>query len=258
MNNLKVIEHKQQRVLTTAQLAESYGTDNQNISKNYTRNIERYQEGIHFYKLESVEKRMFLNHVQIDDGLKNAQTVYLWTEKGALLHAKSLNTDEAWKVYEMLVDSYFRIKEQPKQPMLPQNYIEALEQLITTEKEKQELILLNEKNQKEIEHKENVIIALVDEISIAEKRQILNQVVKKSGPGYNDRWSVLYKHFNMKYHINLQSKFERYNESNKPKLKNKLDYVDKVLNKIPELYEIAAKLFENDVKKLVNELYLVN
>lgn len=35
-------------------------------------------------------------------------------KKGALLHAKSLNTDKAWEVYEYLVDFYFRAKEQPQ------------------------------------------------------------------------------------------------------------------------------------------------
>ena len=39
------------------------------------------------------------------------RTLYLWTEKGALLHAKSLNTDKAWEAYEFLVDTYFAVKE---------------------------------------------------------------------------------------------------------------------------------------------------
>lgn len=43
--------------------------------------------------------------------LKYAKSLYLWTEKGALLHAKSLNTDKAWEVYDYLVDYYFRVKE---------------------------------------------------------------------------------------------------------------------------------------------------
>lgn len=30
-----------------------------------------------------------------------------------MLHAKSVNTDKAWEVYEYLVDFYFRAKEQP-------------------------------------------------------------------------------------------------------------------------------------------------
>ena len=32
-------------------------------------------------------------------------------------------------------------------------------------------------------------------------------------------------------------------------------YIDKVMNKIPELYEIAVKLYENDVKALIKEMY---
>lgn len=48
---------------------------------------------------------------------------------------------------------------------------------------------------------------------------------------------------------------DRYNSENKPKCKNKLDYIDRVMEKIPELYEIAAKLFEADVKALVEEIY---
>lgn len=52
MNELKVVEHQNKRVLTTHQLADSYGTDTRVISKNYTRNKERYQEGKHYYKLQ--------------------------------------------------------------------------------------------------------------------------------------------------------------------------------------------------------------
>ena len=118
---------------------------------------------------------------------------------------------------------------------------------------KQNEIIENQK--KEIEHKEDVIIGLVDDISLAEKRQILNRVVRYNHANYRERWSVLYREFENKYHINLQHRFEAYNESHKPKCKGKLDYIDKVMNKVPELYEIATKLFENDIKALVEEMY---
>ncbi|MDR1209234.1 MAG: ORF6N domain-containing protein [Clostridiales bacterium] len=36
-----------------------------------------------------------MNRHEIHDGSKNARYVYLWTERGALLHAKSLNSDKA-------------------------------------------------------------------------------------------------------------------------------------------------------------------
>jgi len=37
--------------------------------------------------------------------------LHLWTEKGAWLHAKSLNTDKAWEAYETLVDDYYAVKQ---------------------------------------------------------------------------------------------------------------------------------------------------
>lgn len=114
MNNLTVTEYKNIRVLTTQQIAEAYGTDTKIISKNFSRNKERYIEGKHFICLEGEEKRGFVNRRQIDDSSKNAKTLYLWTEKGAFLHAKSLNTDRAWEVYDRLVDEYF---EKPKLPL---------------------------------------------------------------------------------------------------------------------------------------------
>ncbi len=112
--------------------------------------------------------------------------------------------------------------------------------------------------QKDIEHKEDVIIGLVDKVTLAEKRQILNRVVRYKGANFQERWRELYKQFEMKYHIDLTKRFEAYNANNKPKMKNKVDYIDKVMNKIPELYEIACKLYENDIKELAEQIYLLN
>ena len=107
--NIQVIERQGVRVLTTAQLAESYGTESQIITNNFNRNKERYEEGKHYIRLTGAEKREFCNLNQIDVGTK-AANFYLWTERGALLHAKSLNTDTAWEVYDQLVETYFRAK----------------------------------------------------------------------------------------------------------------------------------------------------
>ncbi|MDU5010636.1 MAG: BRO family protein [Clostridium sp.] len=127
---------------------------------------------------------------------------------------------------------------------------------LETVRKQNEIIALKEK---EIEHKEDVIVGLVDEISLAEKRQILNRVVRYKGANYRERWNELYKQFEMKYHIeSIKNKLEKYNKIHKPKLKSKVDYIDKVMNKIPELYEIACKLYENDVRELAKNLYSLN
>lgn len=109
--NIQVIEQQGVRVLTTAQLAESYGTDSKVIHDNFANNKKRYEEGKHFICLKGAELKEFKNlpeNFGVVD--KRSPVLYLWTERGALLHAKSLNTDTAWEVYDQLVETYFRAK----------------------------------------------------------------------------------------------------------------------------------------------------
>ena len=122
MNVPKIIERAGERVLTTVQLAEAYETDECTIQQNYHRNKSRYIEGKHFYLLKGEPLRKLKNDLtncQIAIP-KNVNRYYLWTERGALLHAKSLNTDKAWEVYDFLVENYFRKKDiLPKLPAAP-------------------------------------------------------------------------------------------------------------------------------------------
>ena len=112
MNKLIPIEHQGQRVLTTAQLAESLGTESIKIQQNYNNNKDRYTEGKHFILLEGDKLRSFKGELENIEVANNVNKLYLWTEKGAWLQAKSLNTDSAWEAYEILVDDYYSIKQQ--------------------------------------------------------------------------------------------------------------------------------------------------
>jgi ORF6N domain./ORF6C domain. len=107
MNDIQIVEYNNIRVLTTQQVAEAYQTSTDTVTRNFNRNKDRYTEGKHYIALDGEEKNAFVDRGQIDRGLKNAKTLYLWTQKGCLLHAKSLNTDIAWEVYDKLVDNYF-------------------------------------------------------------------------------------------------------------------------------------------------------
>ncbi|MCM3620471.1 ORF6N domain-containing protein [Sutcliffiella horikoshii] len=110
MQHLSVCEKDGQRVLNTSQLAESFGTDTKIINRNFQRNSERYVQGKHYFALTGEELKTYKGSRQIDDNLKFTSVLYLWTEKGAWLHAKSLNTDLAWDAYEKLVDEYYHVK----------------------------------------------------------------------------------------------------------------------------------------------------
>lgn len=57
--------------------------------------------------------------------------------------------------------------------------------------------------------------------------------------------------FERKYHVDIKRRIDNYNKNNKPKMKNKLEYIDKIMNKLPQLYEIACKLFEGDINQII-------
>ncbi|MCI3861101.1 ORF6C domain-containing protein [Lactococcus garvieae] len=125
MNQLQITELNGQRVLTTQQIAEGYGTTPRVISNNFNRNKGRFQEGKHFILLEGEHLKSFLSESSNLGIAKNVNKLYLWTEKGALLHAKSLGTDQAWDMYDILVDTYFKVKEQLL-PQTPEDQIALL------------------------------------------------------------------------------------------------------------------------------------
>jgi hypothetical protein len=190
------------------------------------------------------------------DAVNASKNIYVLSRIGYGKLLKIFNDDQAWDKYEQILDEYFEMKE--TQFPVPRNFAEALRIAADQWEQNESLKLKNAHQQKEIDHKQDVIIGLVDEIDLASKRQVLNRVVRYKGANYVERWAELYRQFEMKYHIDLSRRLEAYNTSNKPRLKNKLDYIDRVMNKVPELYEIACKLYENDVKELVSQLYGLN
>ena len=117
MENLIPMEWNNQRIMTTKTLAECYGTDEENIKVNFNRNKNRFTEGKHNYKLEGNKLKEYKNLItnsKQDD--KRTQSLILWTERGALRHAKILDTDEAWEVYEELEETYFKARNMANAP----------------------------------------------------------------------------------------------------------------------------------------------
>lgn len=105
-----VVSHKEQRVCTTKQLAQFYGCTEKHLGDNFSRNTKRFEEGKHFVKIQGEDLKGFKNKPALS-GLveKRARHIILWTERGAARHAKMLETDAAWDVFEQLEDCYFAV-----------------------------------------------------------------------------------------------------------------------------------------------------
>ncbi|WP_111860621.1 ORF6N domain-containing protein [Acinetobacter sp. CFCC 10889] len=109
---VSIINFKSIPVVTTEMLADFYGTDINNIRQNFSRNSDRFVQGKHYIKLEGTELKDFKNSVTDSHAVKKgARTVNLWTERGAARHAKMLDTDQAWDIFEQLEDCYFHRQE---------------------------------------------------------------------------------------------------------------------------------------------------
>ncbi len=141
MSELFIIEHKGIKVLTTQQLAKAYETITDIITKNFNRNKERYVEGKHYICLDGNNLKEFKTDGQIDLLLK-INKLYLWTEKRTFLHAKSLNTDIAWEVYDRLVESYFRVRQIVDERLSPETKMlfQMIGQIAATEIQTQDSI----------------------------------------------------------------------------------------------------------------------
>ena len=99
-------------VVTPESLAQAYEVEAKQIRQNFANNKERFTEGKHFYSLSGNELRGFKHSVEIFDSVKiarNVNALTLWTERGAARHAKMLNSDRAWDMFELLEETFFRI-----------------------------------------------------------------------------------------------------------------------------------------------------
>lgn len=258
MSNLQVIEYKEQRVLTTQQLAEAYGTDSKTISNNFTRNKERYTEEKHFYCLEGENLQAFKGIHQFDDNLKFAPILYIWTEKGAWLHAKSLGTDEAWGAYEMLVDDYFAKRDLAKlvanDPILAirVQQIEMQERLNHVEEKTSEVELQAAiaEEQATLAHKRIDSLDVVD--PDGEPRQQLVALVTKyaqrNGIQYNAAWSDFRQAFNIAFHTNVKLKLRNYTKSQGIKKMTVPEYLE-ATGQLHDAIRVANKML-NPVRKL--------
>ncbi|WP_170220098.1 ORF6C domain-containing protein [Paenibacillus anaericanus] len=198
MNKLQIINHNGQRVLTTAQLAESLGTVTKLISKNFERNENRYAEGKHFYALKGDELRSFKASRQ-NDVSPNVNVIYLWTEKGAWMHAKSLGTDHAWDAYEMLIDDYYSVKSD-----IYTHLSQELQAIFLLDKRTQAF----ESRVEKLENNTTIDYGQQNDLQMLANKSIVSLLGGKDSPAYLDKtirgetYSALWKDFKGYFNTN--------------------------------------------------------
>lgn len=220
MNELQITELNGQRVLTTQQIADGYGTTNKVISNNFNNNRTRFEEGKHFVLLVGEYLKEFLHSQNL--GTQNKiRKLYLWTEKGALLHAKSLGTDEAWDMYDILVDTYFKVQEEKQFPQTPEQQIALLAQG-------------NVNLNKKVEQIENSVLDLTDRFGLPSnkakvlQKKVASKVYMFTGGKYSNAHKKLGAKVFREFYKDLNNRFDvvKYSDISLSRYDEALEYLD--------------------------------
>ena len=155
MSKLIPLEFKNQRIMTTKVLAEQFGTEDRRITENFSRNEERFKKGKHYILLQGEELREFKRNYA-ESVSANINKLYLWTDRGAARHAKILDTDEAWEIYEELEENYFNPKEN-KPTCIEDVLISSLQEMKAIRGEVQAVKQATEENQEAIQGIRDVV-----------------------------------------------------------------------------------------------------
>lgn len=123
---------------------------------------------------------------------------------------------------------------------------------LETVRKQNELI---KQQQQEIVHKQQVINGFTDEVDIYKKRVIINRICRRGHTNYANRYKELYKCFKETFHIDLEARCEGYNfkQSKKKDMLTTIAYAEK-FEFIDDLYSCCVKLYETEVKEIIEEL----
>jgi len=230
MSKLIPLEFKNQRIITTKVLAEEFGTEDKIISNNFNRNIGRFVEGKHYYKLEGEELKEFKGCHQNDESLKYVSVLYLWTDRGAARHAKILDTDEAWDVYEALEENYFNSNEQ-KATCIEDILITQLQEMKSLKNEVQAIKQSNQETKEKLEGIKEVV-ALNSADWKKDSKNLIVRIAQKLGGNQfiQDVYQEIYA--NLEKRAGCQLEIRRTNKQKKMALegasKSKINAVSKL------------------------------
>lgn len=174
--------------------------------------------------------------------LKNAKKFKRWVTSEILPTIRKtggyVNNDN------LFIDTYL--------PFADENTKLLFSTTLETVRKQNELI---KKQQEEILHKQEVINGLTDDVDIYKKRVIINRICKRRHGNYANRYKELYKCFRETFHADLEARCEGHNLK-QIKKKDKLStiaYAEK-FGFIDDLYSCCVKLYETEVKEIIEEL----
>lgn len=101
-------------------VAEIHGVELKAVNQNISRNEKRFKDGIDVIDLKNSVTLSYPDLEQLGyskQSIANAKHIYLLSERGYAKLIKIMDTDEAWDIYEELLDSYFHMRDEKEEQM---------------------------------------------------------------------------------------------------------------------------------------------
>ena len=263
MKDLVKIDAKEKLTLDSREVAELVGKRHDHLM----RDIERYSQYIsksNDPKVGAVEN-FFIKSTYVD-AKGQTRPNYRITKKGCEFIAHKLTGEKGTLFTAAYINRFHEMEEGLKQAYTVLTEEQKLQLAIFQAKTPEEAAMAAasldryrrlqlEEKQREIEHKNEVIKGITDDVDVYTKRAILNRVVRYKGANFKERWDELYRTFRETYSIDLKARCEGYNLK-QTKEKDKLSvvkYAEK-FGYIHDLYKVALKLYETDINEILKKI----
>ena len=243
MNELiNVLSQDGNLVVSSREVAENFDKNHQHVLRdvdNLKRDVQNWTD-------------LFIPSIYTHEQNKQEYREYLLTRDGFTLLAMGFTGKKAlgWKL--KYIEAFNKMEQHIKDMERPELDSKFLYQLAEQLEEKEKKIT---EQQREIEHKTEVIKGATDDIDIYTKRNVLNKVVRYKGANFAERWNELYERFREVYSIDLKARCEGYNlkQSKKKDKLSTIKYAEQ-FGYIENLYKIALKLYETDINEILKHL----
>lgn len=111
INNVElgIKEFKNERVVTAWDIADLHEKQVYHVNEVFRNNIDKFQENRDFFKIST--KEFLASFKTIQKIPNNVKEIFLFTERGYLKMTKAFNDELSWRIQDLLVDKYFKLKE---------------------------------------------------------------------------------------------------------------------------------------------------
>ncbi len=176
---LEIKEWNKERVISVYDISNLHNKEVRAITQQFKRNENKFKLGKDYYIIN--RKEILKSQTVILEKLPpNLSELVLFTERGYLKLTKTFNDDLSWKIQDLLVESYFVVKNNLDKIELPKTYLEALKELVIKEEEKQKLIEENKQKQEVIEYQKPKV-EYTDNVLKSETLINISQIAKDFG-----------------------------------------------------------------------------